>query len=289
MFVVAGASGKTGREVARRLLAAGQPTRVIVRKQADKQDFEARGAEAVQLQLEDAEALRRALTGAQALYALLPEDLSAPDFHAQRRRISQSLTDAVRAAAVPNVVLLSAAVAAVTEPGHALAAELASTERGLAATGCKLSVLRASYFQENVLAALPLARSAGVFPSFFASADYELSTVATRDVAELAVRCLREPQPGYISVQGPRYRVRELAALLGAALGRALHVVDVPAQAQLPALMQAGLPDDYARALVALFACYQPGRLPQPSERVWTATTKLEDILPELLTEQARS
>jgi len=287
MFAVVGASGRTGSKVTRRLLAAAQSVRGIVRGEAAAQALEASGAMAARLSLADSTALTQALRGAQAVYALLPEDLRTADFHAQRRRMTDALAQAVRAAGVPHVVLLSAAVAGATETVSSLAAELRYAEAALAAAGCELTLLRASYFQENVLSALPAARSAGVFPSFFASAAYAFPTVATGDIAELATRCLLEPQPGIIDVQGPSYSARELAAQLGAALGRELRVVDVPGQAQGELLVQAGLPRDYAQALVDLFACYRPDRLPAPSDRVFRGSTRLEDILPELVTQEA--
>ncbi|HEX6239552.1 MAG TPA: NAD(P)H-binding protein [Polyangiales bacterium] len=288
MLVVMGASGRTGSKVVRGLLAAGQATCGIVRGAAAARALQSCGATAAQLSLTDGAALTRALRGARGAYVLLPEDLQAPEFHAQRRRVTDALAEAVRASAVPHVVFLSAAIVRAADAECRLAAELRHAEAALAASGCTLTVLRASYFQENVLSALTPARSHGVYPSFFASADYAFSTVATRDVAELAVRCLLEPQPGVVDVQGPSYSARDIAAQLGKALGRELRLVDVPEPVQLDMLGQAGLPDEFARALVALFACYRPGRLPAAGERVWRGSTPLETTLRELLAAEVR-
>ena len=98
------------------------------------------------------------------------------------------------------------------------------------ATDSIVTVIRASYFQENVLAALPAAERDGIYPSFFPSAEVAFPTVATQDVGRLAARCFFEPplRSEVIDLVGPMYTVRQLAEKLGAALKRELRVVESP-------------------------------------------------------------
>jgi uncharacterized protein YbjT (DUF2867 family) len=284
MFVVVGATGKTGSVTAETLLAQGKKVRVVVRDANKGAAWQARGAEVAVAKLDDARALEAAFAGATGVFALLPEDLSAPDFHAHRRRMADAIAGAVKASRVPHVVFLSA-MAAVLPDGNGPGKDLHYAENALRATGAKLTVLRGSYFQENVLAALAPAQHEGIYPSFLPSADVALPTVATRDLGRIAAGCLVEPPATSetIDVLGPMYSVRQLADGLGRAIGKSLRVVDVPAPAHVEVLTKAGLPKSYAEALAEMFACFATGRVAPRGDRKIVATTSLDETLAGVL------
>lgn len=238
MFVLAGVTGRVGGVVAEILLARGLPVRVLVRTPDAVARWQQRGAEAVRVDLADEAALTRALDGAAGLFALVP------DGDAARGRITDALAAAVRAARVGRVVLLSALAS--TGP----AAELRRAEAALGRTRAVCTFVRAAYFQDNVAAALPLARGQGVYGSLLASPDVVVPTVATADVAAVVAACLEQP-PAHseiVDVVGPAYSVRQIAAALGGAIGRALDVVTVGVEAL------GDLPRAQAEGLVALHA-----------------------------------
>jgi uncharacterized protein YbjT (DUF2867 family) len=284
MYVIAGATGRSGQAAARTLLAGKHRVRGIVRDAAKAEALRAAGAEIVVASLQDGEALASALDGARGLYAVLPEDPSQPEFHAHRRRMADALAAAVRASGVPHVVFLSAPAAAVAD-GNGPAKDLHYAEAGLRATGAKLTVISACYLQENVLAALPAARHEGIYPSFFPSVEVAFPTVATRDVGRLAARCLLEPpaKDEIIDLQGPLYSTRQMAEALGRSLGRDLRVVDIPAAAHVEALGKAGLPPEVAAAFAELFgflaAFMASGRSSVRGERTERGTTTLDEML----------
>jgi uncharacterized protein YbjT (DUF2867 family) len=284
MLVIAGASGRSGRVVADSLLSQGKPVRVIVRDATKASEFRSRGVEVASASLDDARALERALQGATGFYTLLPEDLAAADFHAHRRRMADALAAAIKTSGVPHVVFLSAAAA--TEPdGNGPAKDLHYAEAALRVVASKLTIIRASYFQENVLGSLSPAKHEGIYPNFMPSADFPFPTVATRDIGRLAARCLVEPPPRseVIDLAGPPYSVREMAEQLGRRLGRSLRVVDVPAEAHVEALTAAGLPRPFAEAVAEMFACFASGRISPEGDRVVTAATTLDETLGALL------
>jgi uncharacterized protein YbjT (DUF2867 family) len=191
---------------------------------------------------------------------------------------------AVRASRVPHVVFLSGTPAALPDK-NGPAKDVHYAENTLRAAAAKLTILRASFFQENVFTALAPAKHEGIYPNFHPSADFAFPTIATRDIGKVAARCLVEPpaRSEVIDLLGPEYSVRDLASGLGKALGKNLHVVDVPAVAQVDALTRAGLPRPYAEALVELFACYAPGRIPHEGDRTERGTTTLDEVLREAL------
>jgi uncharacterized protein YbjT (DUF2867 family) len=285
MFIVAGASGRTGRVVAETLIAQGRKVRVLVRNPLEADAWRGRGAEVAFASLEDGPALTRAIDGATGFYALLPETFAAQDFHAHRRRMAEGIAAAVKACRVSHVVFLSAGPAVLPD-GNGPCKDLNFAESALRMTGSAVTVIRASYFQENILAALPAAERDGLYPSFFPSAEIAFPTVATRDVGRLAARCFSEP-PAKIEVIdliGPLYSTRQFATKLGSALKRELRVVDIPAAAHVEVLTtQAGLPRQFAEALAEMYACFATGRVFPQGDRMVPGTTTLDEILPALL------
>jgi uncharacterized protein YbjT (DUF2867 family) len=69
MYVIAGATGRVGSTAARQLLSAGAEVRVLVRRRADADDWEAQGAGARLVSLNDRSTLTEALTGCTGFFA----------------------------------------------------------------------------------------------------------------------------------------------------------------------------------------------------------------------------
>jgi uncharacterized protein YbjT (DUF2867 family) len=285
MFVVAGASGRTGITVAETLLAQGKKVRVLLRDPLKADAWRRRGAEVAFASFEDGPALARAIDGATGFYALLPEIVVAPDFHPHRRRMAEGIAEAVKTSSVSHVVFLSAGPAVLPD-GNGPCKDLYFAESALRTTGRPMTIIRASYFQENILAALPAAENGGIYPNFFPSAEVAFPTVATRDVGRLAARCLSEP-PARIEVidlVGPMYSPGQCAAKLASALKRELRVVNIPAAAHVEVLTtQGGLSRQFAEALAEMYACFASGRVVPQGDRMVAGTTTLDEILPTLI------
>ena len=284
MIVVAGVSGRTGGVVAETLLAAGKKVRAMVRDTARGEPWRRRGAEVVVGSLADPAALERALTGASAFFTLLPEDPAVPEFHAHRRRMADATASAVARSRVPHVVLLST-VSAALESGNGPAADLHHVENALRTACGMVTVLRASYFQENVLSALPAARGQGIYPNFLPSADVAFPTIATRDIGRLAARYLAEPpdESETIDLLGPAYSVRQMAAALGAALGVELRLVDIPASQHVDTFVGFGLPREMAEAVAEMLACLAAGRVVPQGHRSVQAMTTIQEVIRQAL------
>ncbi len=284
MFGVVGATGRTGRVVAEALLARGAEVRVILRREDAAPTWRERGASVALATLEDDGALERAFSGLEGLYVLLPDDPRRVDFHASRLRMARAISRAVARCRVPHVVVVSTFAAALAE-GNGQAKDLHVLEQSLADTGCVLTTLRASYFQENVAGVLFPARTQGIFPTISSAPSQRIPTVATRDVGRAAAVCLLEPpsRSEIVGLSGPAYSFDEMAVLLGRALGRELTVVAIPPEARVGALVASGLSDELAAAIVEMQACVESGRVPFHADRWLECATRLEDVLPQLV------
>ena len=283
-YVVAGVTGRVGSVVAAELLARGQRVRGLTRDTARGAAWAAGGGEPVIGSLDDRELLTRALEGAAGFFALLPEDPLAADFHGGRRAIADAIVSAVREREVPHVVVLSAVAASLAD-GNGPAKDLHYLERTVRKTSARVTVIRASWFQENVGAVVPAARAEGIYPNLMGAADVAFPTVATRDVGRMVAALLLAPPPTseVIDLVGPSYSARDLAKALGAALGKPLQVVDVPPPARVDALVQAGLPHSFAQEVAELYACVESGRVRPEGDRLISAATGIEQVLPALV------
>ena len=107
MYVVTGATGNTGHIVAKKLLDSGPKVRAIGRTADRLQPLVAQGAEPFVADLSDKQALTKAFTGARAVYAMIPPNLTTQDYRAYQDRITDAIAAALAAAKVPYAVTLS--------------------------------------------------------------------------------------------------------------------------------------------------------------------------------------
>lgn len=284
MYVIAGVTGHVGSVVAQQLLAQGERVRGLVRDAARAEQLREKGAELAVGDLNDEAFLLQALRGARGFFALLPTNYAASDFYADQRRTAEAIARAVAGSGVPHVVLLSSAGAELPE-GTGPIRGLHHLEQLLRATGSQLTALRPVNFLDNIAEALGPARQQGIFPNFFASADLPIPMVATRDIGELAARCLLSPGTKHevVDIVGPLITPRQQAALLGDALGKALTVVDVPEPAWAETLQQAGLSAQLAAVLSELYGWFAHGTLQHVGDRTVQGTRTLRDVLPGVL------
>lgn len=274
MFVVTGATGRTGSAVVEGLRRAQRRVRALVRSDAPRSD----GVEVVSAQLDDRDALERAFTDAQGVYAIVPENPRATDVHGPRRAIAEAIAEAVTRARVPHVVLLSALPALLAD-GNGLAADLHYAEDLLRGCGTRVTILRACWFLDNLLATLPLARERGIHPGMMPDAGRRFPTIAARDVGQIAARCLLDPpaRTEIVDVLGPTYSMRELVAGLARAVERDVELVEIPAAARIEVLMQSGCSAAFAAAVCELFACLD--RVVPAGDRRELGTTTLAEVL----------
>jgi uncharacterized protein YbjT (DUF2867 family) len=209
--------------------------------------------------------------------------MAPPDVYATQKKCADSIAAAVTTSKVPHVVILSS-VGADLESGTGLILGLHYLEGVLRKTGTKLTTIRAGYFQENVGMSLGAARSSGVVPSF-PPADAPMPMVATRDIGELAAKCLLQPaaKSEIVDLQGPAYTMRQIATKLSAALGKELHVVEIPQAGWRDALKQAGMPDHVVAPYLEMYAGFGTGAIKPAGDRLVQGTTTIDETIKTLV------
>jgi uncharacterized protein YbjT (DUF2867 family) len=284
MIVVAGVSGHVGSVVARELLSAKQPVRVIVRDAAKGSSWSAAGAEVAVGSLDDGSFLAATLSRASAFFALLPPPpFNAPGVYPFQARVSAAIVEGVRASGVPHVVLLSSVGADRGDQNGPIKC-LFHLENDLRSTGTKLTALRPGYFQENVMGLVDVARGMGIFPSL-APADAPLEQNATRDVGAIAAAEIQATPAAseVVDIVGPLVTNRELAEKLGAKLGKTLQLIEVPPAGHVGALQQSGLSQEWAEMYAEMNAGFASGAIQRHGDRRLTAPTSIDETLTALL------
>src|SRR6202166_5354777 len=161
MYVIAGATGNTGSAAAEKLLASGAKVRVIGRDAKRLERFSQKGAEAVVADMTDAAALEKAFSGARAVYAVMPPNISAPEVRAYQEQVTDSLAAAIRNNGIAYAVALSSTGADKTY-GTGPVLGVHGLEKKLEAIdGLNALSLRCGYFMEHLLPPIGIIQSLG--------------------------------------------------------------------------------------------------------------------------------
>ena len=282
IFVVAGSTGHVGSVVARELLAAGHEVRAIVRSADKAKALAHQGAELLTGELGDVGFLTRALRGANGAFLLQPPPPpDSPDVRAYQDRVAHAEAAAVGESGIRHVVLLSS-WGAEKPAGTGPIVGLHVLEAALKKTPTIATFVRAGAFTENVLAVLPAAQHQGVLPSFF-PAELKLASIATRDIAAVAVRSLLSPPASTEVVYGVgthEYSAVDQAAYFSKKLGKEVKVLSVPVSSASAAIQESGMGASMADLLQEMYEGALKGLLAiEPGHRVEKGTTTLEQAL----------
>ncbi len=286
MITVMGATGNTGREIATRLLAAGERVRVLGRSESKLAELA--GAEPMAGDVSDPDFLTKAFTGADAVYTLLPIDPTSPDPRGDVNRIGEAIAAAVRASGVRHVVALSS-VGADVASGTGFIADLhVQEERFRALPGVNVLLLRPGSFMENFAVSFDLIRHEGINGDSVAP-DARLPMIAVRDVAAAAAAALRSRDWTGVVVRellGERdLSYAEATAILGAAIGRPdLPYVQFDEADLIAALTAAGCSAAFAELQVEMNRAFSDGSVAPAEGRNAgnTTQTSFEDVAAEL-------
>lgn len=291
-IAIATPTGNIGSALVDQLLSAGgHDLTLLCREPAKVEKFTARGAKAAQGSLEDADFVRRATEGADALFWLSPPRFDAPDFRAYQNQLGDNAAAAVRANNIRRVVNLSS-FGAQHADGTGPIAGLHDIEQKLnAAAGAidgSVTHLRPAAFYENLFMSLPTIQSDGAIYMPI-SGDVAYPMLATRDIAATAARVIADESWSGINVRellGPRdYSGNDAARLIGEAIGKEVKHVQVPGEAAKAAMMQMGISENVADRFVEMYGAIEKGHVTseQPRTQDSTTSTTLEDFVANAL------
>lgn len=243
-FLVLGGTGTTGRRIARRLRASGQPVRTASRSGGD-----------VHFDLGDPASWAPALDSVGAAYLMEPDLRPGADRH---ERLPRLVAEAV-AAGVRRLVLLSAHGVGEAGDDHPLKA----AEQAVRESGVEWTVLQPGWFAQNFsetfwlpgIEAGNLALPAG---------DGRTPFIDAEDIADVAVAALTA-EAGHngrtYQLTGPRpLGFAEAVERIATATGRPISYTPIAPEAYLELLTAQGTPPAVARIFTNLLIDIREGR-----------------------------
>jgi uncharacterized protein YbjT (DUF2867 family) len=282
MIAITGATGNIGSKLVAELLAKGQQVRCIARSAEKLGDLAGRGAEIAAISLEDTEALTRAFSGVQALFAMIPPSYGAADFRAYQNRLGASIASAIEKAGVPYVVNLSSQGAHLSDKTGPIKGLYDQELRLNNLPGVHVLHLRPTYFMENLLANLDMIKTRQIMGSAI-RADLKLAMIATCDIATEAARQLVQRDFQGRSVQDLLGRrelsMNEAARIIGRRIGKPdLKYVQFSYEDTHKALLDLGMSSDVADLFVEMSKAFNDGLIHGARTPENTTPTSLEDF-----------
>jgi uncharacterized protein YbjT (DUF2867 family) len=252
MVLVTGASGTVGKEVLKMVAKSGVAHRAMFRSPEDAKKAPA-GSETVIADFAKKETLPAALGGVESVYLVCSP---VPDLV----QLESNVIAACAEAGVRHVVLNSALGAG--DYGKSFPSWHRKVEDQLRRTRLSWTILRPNSFHQNTLMYYaPTIRTEGAF--YGSLGDSRMSYVDVRDVARAAARALggAEHAGKIYELNGPEALTSsEIAAKMAKHSGRPVKYVDIPMAAQRKSLLEMGMPDWQAAALVELQQYYVSGK-----------------------------
>jgi NAD(P)H dehydrogenase (quinone) len=229
MYTITGITGNVGGQLARALLAAGQPLRAVVRDARKGESWAQRGCQVVQADINDVAALTSAFEGAEGVFVLVPPNFDPSADFREARATAAALNSALAAARPGRVVYLSTIGAQATQAN--LLTQHTIIEQRLGQLAIPIAFLRPAWFMENAAWDVAPARERGSIPAFLQPVDKPVPMVATADIGLVAAELLQETWSGknIVELEGPhRVTPKEIAATFGTLLGRSVKTEVVP-------------------------------------------------------------
>lgn len=277
MYVITGATGNTGKAATERLLAQGKKVRVIGRSADRLQPLVAQGAEPFLAEITDAGALAQAFAGADGVYAMIPPDLASQDLHGHQNRVSNALAQALKQAGVKYAVSLSSIGADKTDKTGPVVGLREFEEKLNQLPGLNVLHLRAGYFMTNTLGQVDTIRGFGKTAGAV-NAQVKLPLIDPSDIGVAAADVLLKK-----NFSGKQTRellgqrnldYNEITAIIGKAINKSdLQYVRLPDEQIRPVLLQLGMSENVADAILELSAGLNSGHLRALEQRSQANTT----------------
>ncbi len=238
VFLVLGATGKTGRRVTARLRSAGKTVRAASRTSRTRFDWA------------DPSTWDEVVDGVSAVYVIAP-DVPGP---------AHKFVPMAVAAGVRRFVLLSGR-GADTWGDSTFGLDMRSAEEAVRASGAEWSILRPTNFHQNFdedLFHAPIMAGELALPA----RDVVEPFIDADDIADVAVALLTEPgHAGHAyELSGPRaLSFREATGEIARVSGRPMSYVDVTPEEYVATLVAQGFPAEVASYLRELFELMRRG------------------------------
>ncbi|MCO6187233.1 SDR family oxidoreductase [Rhizobium sp. L1K21] len=242
-LLVTGASGKLGKSAVTLLLANGVAPGDIIATTRDPSklaDLAAKGVDVRAADFDDPASLSAAFAGAERLALISTDALDVPG---KRLKQHQAAVNAAKAAGVKHIVYTS-----MPNPGPesriTFAPDHRGTEEAIKASGLTYTILRNSWYNENLFMSLPSALQSGKW--FTSTNGGRLAYIAHVDCAAALAAALASDNTSseVLTMTGPQsLSYAEIAALASEATGKPIEVINLTDDQLAEGMKAAGVPE----------------------------------------------
>jgi uncharacterized protein YbjT (DUF2867 family) len=263
MYLIVGATGNVGSEVAKQLLAAGKHVRVFTRDAAKVAHWNGQ-VEAAVGDLTAPETFAQAASGVEGIFIMNG---------ALDGGIFRQLIAAAKAQGNPRVVFLSTIFAGL--PEAAIGQLHKDKEDVIRSSGLPGRFVRAGAFMTNAYQWLDTIKAEGAV--YHAIGAAKVAPVAPEDIAAVAVHALTDASltPEVFEVTGGELlTVAEQVRILSDAAHRPIRCVDVPTETIVQGMIGRGIPAPVAAAVGQSYEIVRDGRMAITKDTVLQVTGK---------------
>lgn len=278
-LLLTGAAGHLGRLTLDALLASGKRAAsdiIAVTRDASKlADYAAKGVDVRAGDFDKPETLPAAFAGADRV-AIISIDFG------DRVRRHKAAVDAAKAAGVSRVLYTS--LPRIDGVPVAFGEDHFGTETVIAESGLAYTILRNSWYAENLFLSVPNAIKSGQW--FTAAGAGRIAYAPRADYAGALAGALLEDAPGnrvYTLTGAKTYSAEEVATLANTVLGTKIAVVNLSDEQLAAGMKQAGLPDFLIPILVSMDTTIRNGGLDIVTNDIETLTGKAPGALEAFL------
>lgn len=225
MYLVTGATGKTGGQTVKHLLAKGAPVRAFVRNEEKAAPLKEQGVELAIGDIGDADAVAKAMDGVEGVLLTLPNGPNQLDWE-------MGVLKQAEAAGVKHMVYLSSTESNSDNPRRIPQVHVKVAE-AVMASSMGWTIMRPNFFMQGIY---PFAGQVKANDAFsFPAGDGTASMCDVRDVGEVAAIILTGCEAHYgktYDLTGPDIvSMHDVASLLSKTLGREITYKPMPLQA----------------------------------------------------------
>lgn len=266
-IVLTGGAGHITKPLALQLLNEGHAVIVVGRNAQNLKELTDAGAMASIGSVEDVAFLTETFTRADAVYTMVPPNMTATDWKGWIGQIGENYAAALKTAEVKHVVNLSSFGAHLPE-GAGPVSGIYRVEQALNTLdeGVSIVHLRPCSFYYNLMANVDMVKHLNIIGANYGGEGFTIPLVDSTDIASVAAEELGETHEN--AVRKIRYIVSDevttdqIASALGNAIGKPqLPWVVFSDEQMLQGAIQAGLPEEVAKNYVELGSAMRSGKI----------------------------
>lgn len=261
MNVILGVTGQVGAALVDNLLEKGLPVKAVMRNKKEADRLKAKGAEVAIADYFDGEALKKAVAGADLLFAITPENPTSNDVLGDNEKLLYNYRMAVRQSSITSLIGLSS-IGAQFEEGTGNLLLSHKLENAFSDVEIHKVFIRPAYYYSNWLMSLDAVKENGVLPSFYPP-DQKFHMISPVDVAKFVANTIEKgiDTSETIEIVGPKqYSAQDIAKDMGAALQKEVNVAAIPREEWKSTMKNIGFSDDAANNFAAMTAMVAEGK-----------------------------